>query len=317
MQVLREGRASGADRGGVIALGNFDGVHLGHQSVLRFARAQAETRKAPFAVAVFEPHPRQHFAPQAPPFRLQSSGQRLRALATHHADGVFELCFDARFAAQSSEDFAQAVLHERFGALMVIVGPDFRFGAGRKGDVAALQALGKELGFAVQSAPVLADSGEKISSSRIRAALAQGFVQQATQWLGRPWSIEGDVQQGAQRGRLLGFPTANIGLGAYQRPALGVYAVRVSVDGGAALPGVANIGVKPTLGGEHAPLLEAHLFDFSMDIYNAPIEVELIEYLRPERRFDSLDALTAQIAADADHARKILLAAPGFEKSPQ
>lgn len=314
---MREGRAAGADRGGVIALGNFDGVHLGHQGVLRFARGEAQRAGVPFGVAVFEPHPRQFFAPQAPPFRLQSGAQRLRALAAQQVDLVFELAFDANFAAQSPEAFANAVLHQRLGARTVIVGPDFRFGAGRKGDVAALTALGLELGFTVLSAPLLAgDGGEKISSSSIRAALQQGCMQLARQWLGRAWAIEGRVQQGAQRGRTIGFPTANIALAAYQRPAFGVYAVQVSIDGAEPLSGVANIGLKPTVASEIEPLLEAHIFDFSGDIYDARVEVQLVDYLRSERRFDSFDALKQQIALDAREARQIL-ASPSLEKRAQ
>lgn len=316
MDILINSRAEGTHRGAVIALGNFDGVHLGHQGVLRFARGHAQRLEAPFAAAVFEPHPRQFFAPQAPPFRLQSSSQRLRALADQQADLAFEIGFDRQLASQSSAEFAQRVLHERFGARLVIVGGDFRFGAGRSGDVAALRALGTELGFEVLTAPVLADAGEKISSSNIRAALVRGQMQQARHWLGRPWSIEGQVQAGAQRGRLLGFPTANVALGEYLRPAFGVYAVLIRIGGGKAWPGVANLGQKPTLGAEIAPLLEAHIFDFSGDIYDAPIEVQLLAHLREERRFDSLDALKAQIARDAQMARA-LLAAPGLEKSAQ
>ena len=316
MNILRNSRAEGADRHAVIALGNFDGVHLGHQGVLRFARAQAQRLGIPFAAAVFEPHPRQFFAPQAPPFRLQTSGQRLRALAAQHADLAFEIGFDRQLASQSSAEFAQHVLHDRFGARLVIVGGDFRFGAGRTGDVAALRALGTEFGFKVLTAPVLADAGEKISSSNIRAALVRGQMQQAGLWLGRPWSIEGRVQTGAQRGRLLGFPTANVALGAYLRPAFGVYAVLIRIDAGEALPGVANLGLKPTLGNETIPLLEAHIFDFSGDIYDAPVEVQLLAHLREERRFESLDALKAQIARDAQMARA-LMAAPGLEKRPQ
>lgn len=316
MKVLSEGRATGAERGGVVALGNFDGVHLGHHGVLRFAREHALAKGAPLAVAVFEPHPRQHFVPDGAPFRLQTSAQRLRSLEALHADIVFELKFDADLARQSSEEFARVVLHDRFGASMVIVGPDFRFGAGRKGDVARLRALGADLGFDVLCAEVLADDGEKVSSSNIRAALADGQVERANRWLGRAWAVEGKVQRGAQRGRTIGFPTANIALGAYQRPAFGVYAVRVRIGGAQAIAGVANLGLKPTLATQVEPLLEAHVFNFSGDIYDAWIEVQLMNYLRPERRFDSFEALKQQIAIDASGAR-MLLAAPGSEKSPQ
>lgn len=316
MNILRSSRAEGADRDAVIALGNFDGVHLGHQGVLRFARTHAQRLGARFAAAVFEPHPRQFFAPQAPPFRLQTSAQRLRALAAEHVDLAFEIGFDRQLASQSSAEFAQLMLHDRFGARMVIVGEDFRFGAGRSGDVPALRTLGTKFGFEVLTAPVLADGGEKISSSNIRAALVRGQMQQAGQWLGRPWAIEGRVQAGARRGRLLGFPTANIALGEYLRPAFGVYAVLIRIGSGAALHGVANLGLKPTLGDETIPLLEAHIFDFSGDIYDAPVEVQLLAHLRAEQRFESLDALKAQIARDAQMART-LLATPGLEKSPQ
>lgn len=316
MHPMGEGEAAQGCQGGVLILGNFDGVHLGHQGALRFARGQAQALGLPVGVLVFEPHPRQFFAPQAPPFRLQSRQQRLRALAEHGLDAVVELKFDHEFAAQTPQAFAETVLQQRFRAHTVIVGPDFRFGAGRQGNVANLTDLGRRLSFSVLTAPLLAEGAEKISSSRIRAALQAGEMAQAQRWLGRPWAIEGLVVRGAQRGRSIGFPTANVAMGAYQRPAFGVYAVKIRIAGGPALLGVANLGFKPTVALDQEPLLEAHIFDFSGDIYGRGIEVELVRYLRTEQRFESFNALKEQIARDARAAR-MLLAAPGLEEGTQ
>lgn len=307
MQVFSEqARAPEALRGTALALGNFDGVHRGHQAVIALAAEAAGARGLRRAVAVFEPHPRQFFQPTIAPFRLQSPGQRVRALEALGVDIVFQIGFDATLAALTDQAFAQSVLMERIGAAHVVVGADFTFGKGRMGNVDTLAAAGARCGFTVGVASVLTEGGDhKVSSSTIRAALAAGRVDEAAGLLTRPWAIEGIVLPGQARGRTIGFPTANVALGAYQRPALGVYAVRVDTGAGV-YAGVANIGVRPTIGGGSEPLLEANLFDFAGDLYGRRIEVALIKFLRAERKFESFDALRAQIAEDAASARAAL-----------
>ncbi len=294
------GRAEDA-RGAAIALGVMDGVHRGHQAVLADARRHGPK----LAAAVFEPHPRSHFQPDAPPFRLQTAAQRARTLAAYGADYVFEIPFDAAIAELSDEDFARKLLAEQIGASHVSVGHDFRYGKSRTGDTAALARQGAALGFTVSVVPPLLEDGLRISSTAIRTALTEGRVADATSLLSRPFAIEGEVVHGAQRGRTIGFPTANVALGDYLRPKFGVYAVRALIDN-VAVKGVANIGVKPTVGGAPAPLLEAHLFDYAGDLYVKTIETQLIAFLRDERKFESFDALKEQILRDADSARAAL-----------
>ncbi len=294
-------------RGGAIAFGKFDGVHIGHQEVLASARAVADRRDAPMAAAVLRPHPRRVFEPNAPPFRLQSRAQRDRALAAHGADHVFEIAFDRGVSQWTDEEFSERVFAQRFGAVHVSVGQHFRFGAGRTGDVESLRRAGEKLGFTTEGVPEVANlAGGKVSSTLIRDAVARGDMAEAQRMLGRPWAIEGQVQRGFQRGRGFGFPTANIPLGDYQRPRLGVYAVRADLGDACWRPGVANIGVNPTLGALPEPVLEAHLFDFDADLYGRTIEVELIVFLRTEETFDSAEAMVRQIERDADQARTLL-----------
>lgn len=295
-------------RGAAIALGNFDGVHLGHQAVIASARAACERTGAQLGVAVFEPHPRRFFQPDTPPFRLQTNAQRARALALLGVKEVFEIGFDANLARSSDREFAERLIVQCIGASHVSVGADFRFGHKRMGDVTSLTKLGDELGFSVEAvAPV--GYGEKISSSAVRAAITGGDMERAAELLGRPWAIEGEVLRGFARGRDFGFPTANIALGDYLEPRLGVYAVRVDLGDGVLLPGVASVGVNPTVGALPAPLLEAHLLDFSGDLYGKTIEVELIAFLRDEATFESTDALKAQMRQDAIDARRALVGA--------
>lgn len=294
---------NGAARGASVALGAMDGVHRGHQAVL----AEARRHRLPLGAAVFEPHPRRHFHPDAPPFRLQTADQRARTLRQLGVDIVYEIPFDAALAELSDEAFARHILAEQIGAKHVTVGHDFRYGKNRTGDAAALARQGQALGFAVSVVPPVTAAGQRISSTAIRAALADGLPDEAAQLLSRPFAIEGEVIHGAQRGRTIGFPTANIALGDYLRPKFGVYAVRARIDA-ADVPGVANIGVKPTVGGASAPLLEAHLFDYAGDLYGKTIEVALIAFLRPERKFESFEALKAQIEKDAADARAALAA---------
>lgn len=293
-------------RGASVVLGNFDGVHKGHQAAIASAQHAAAASGKPLGAIVFEPHPRRYFNPDAPPFRLQSPQQRARALGQAGVAEIFEVGFDASIAALSARAFAERLLHHALGVSHVSVGGDFRFGAGREGDVAKLTQLGAELGFTVAAiAPVGGD--RKVSSSDIRTALIAGDMDAATNALTRPFSIEGEVLRGFARGRDFGFPTANVALGEYVRPRLGIYAVRADLGDGVMLPGVASIGVNPTVGALPEPLLEAHLLDFSGDLYGRIIEVELIAFLRDEAKFDDIDQLKRQMRQDVIDARRALI----------
>lgn len=301
-----------AFRGAVIAIGNFDGVHRGHQALIGRARAMAEERHAPLAVMVFEPTPQEYFNPGAAPFRLTPFHAKARAIADLGADALIAPPFDATIARQSAQDFVLDLLISRLMVGAVVVGRDFRFGAGRAGDATLIAYMGAEEGFSTEIVdPVLADAGddEKISSTTIRQALAAGEVELAAGWLGRPFAIEGTVEHGDARGRTLGFPTANIGMGVYVRPAFGVYAVRASLfcEAGTArrLDGVANLGVRPMYKTVQ-PLLEAFLFDFDEDIYGRRLSVELVSHLRPEMKFGSVDLLIEQMNKDKAMARTVL-----------
>ena len=295
-------------RGAAIALGNFDGVHLGHQAVIESARAVADERGISLGAAVFAPHPRRFFQPDAPPFRLQSNAQRARALADLGVEEGFEIGFDAALAASSDRVFAEKLLKDALGAAHVSVGDDFRFGHKRMGDVASLTKLGAEFGFTVDVIGEISGAdGARISSTAIREAIAAGEMDKARAMLTRPWAIAGEVQRGFQRGRDFGFPTANLALGDYVRPRLGVYAVRVDLGDGVLLPGAASVGVNPTVGALPEPLLEAHLFDFSGDLYGKHIEVELIAFLRGEDKFDDTNALRRQMTQDVINARRALV----------
>ena len=294
-------------RGAAIALGNFDGVHRGHQAVIEAARLVAEGRGIALGAAVFEPHPRRFFKPDAPPFRLQSNAQRARALGDCGVEEVFELGFDAAMAQSNDREFAEHILRDLLGAAHVSVGADFRFGKNRSGDVASLTVLGRELGFTVEGVAPVSESGAKISSTAIREAIAAGDMARAAEMLTRPWAIEGVVLKGFQRGRDFGFPTANLALGEYVRPRLGVYAVRVDTGDGVLLPGAASVGVNPTVGALREPVLEAHLFDFSGDLYGKTIEVELAAFLRDEAKFDDVNVLKRQMTQDVINARRALI----------
>ena len=294
-------------RGAAIALGNFDGVHLGHQAVIASAREVAEARGVALGAAVFEPHPRRFFKPDLPPFRLQTGKQRARALGEAGVTEVFEIGFDAALAQSTDREFAERVLHDLLGASHVSVGADFRFGRGRMGDAASLAALGNEFGFSVDAVSPVIGGGAKISSTAIREAIAAGEMAKAKAMLSRPWAIEGEVLRGFQRGRDFGLPTANLALGDYVRPRLGVYAVRVDLGDGVQLPGVASVGVNPTVGALPQPVLEAHLFDFSGDLYGKHIEVELNAFLRDEVKFENVEAMKAQMREDVIQARRALI----------
>lgn len=296
-----------AARGAVLALGNFDGVHKGHASVLAQAKQLAETLGKRAGVAVFTPHPRRFFQPDAEPFGLMSDGQRVRALQAEGAELVHHIRFDAALSQMSPEAFVQDVLHTGLGAQGIVTGADFCFGKGRAGTAHDLAALCAERDITARVAEAVAETGGagKISSSDVRAALRDGDPQRAAALLGRPFAIEGEVSKGDQRGRTIGFPTANVALGPYLRPKLGVYATRSHLADGRIIAGVANLGERPTVSGTDTRL-EVHLFDFSEDLYGQTLETELMAFIRPEQKFDGLPALTAQIALDSDAARRIL-----------
>jgi len=300
-------------RGAIVALGNFDGFHLGHQAVVGRAVARGAHERRPVIVATFDPHPVRHFRPDTPPFRLTSLDQRQRMFAAAGADAMLVFGFDAALAATGADEFVAKLLAERIGASGVVTGEDFTFGAGRGGNPRVLRELGATHGIVAEVVAPVTLEGEPVSSSRIREALVAGDPGTATRLLTRPFAIEGTVIHGDKRGRQLGWPTANVELGPYLRPAYGIYAVRIRLDpgesgGGTEHNGVASIGVRPTFD-PPKELLEAVLFDFDGDLYGRTIEVALHHYLRPEIRFDGLEPLKAQMDADAAEARR-LLAAP-------
>lgn len=292
-------------RGGIVALGNFDGFHRGHQAVVGRAVARARDEGRPVIVATFDPHPVRHFRPDTPPFRLTTLDQRARLFAAAGADAMLVFGFDAALASLSAREFAQRRLVELIGAGGVVTGADFTFGKGRDGDVAVLAQLGAELGFSVDTVSPVAAEGEVVSSSRIRDALRQGQPREAAALLTRPFAIEGVVEGGAKLGRQLGYPTANIRLGSYLRPRYGVYAVRARLADGRIVEGVANFGIRPMIDPPEE-LLEPYFFDFSGDLYGQMVEVQLIDFLRDEAKYDGLDALKAQIARDCEDAKAAL-----------
>jgi riboflavin kinase / FMN adenylyltransferase len=297
-------------KGSTLALGAFDGLHLGHVAVLRAARAARPDAR--LAVAAFEPPPKCYFAgPDAPAFRLNTPRLRAERAADVGAQLMFSIGFDATMAAMSAEDFVRDVIAGALTPVHVTVGHDFAFGAGRKGDGALLTQMGRELGFGVTIVPpVLDHSGIRFSSTRVREAIKAGHLAMVTTLLGRPWRVEGVVVDGQKRGRTIGFPTANMYLEDQLEPRFGVYAVRVNIVGEPKwYSGVANFGRTPTTG-LRAPLMEVNLFDFDDDLYGKRLEVGLHAFLRPEMKFDGFEALVAQISKDADEARIILSVIP-------
>ncbi len=302
-----------ADRGAIAALGNFDGIHPGHRAVIEATRREAERLERPLAVITFEPHTREFFRPDDPPFRLTSLNAKARILEAMGVEILYVLRFDRAMATLSAEDFAAEILAAGLGVRHVVIGADFRFGRNRKGDRALLEACGEKLGFGTTVVEMIRGPGQAggrdaFSSTLIRQALRRGDVGRATDLLGRPWSIEGVVVHGDQRGRAIGFPTANLRMDGYLRPALGVYAVRVVIPKGpdaGLYDGVANLGNRPTFGKSDV-ILEAHLFDYDGDLYDRQIIIYFHGFLRPERKFDGLEALTTQITADCAAARDVL-----------
>ncbi len=294
------------DRGAAAAIGNFDGVHLGHQAVIDLTRSVANG--APLGIVTFEPHPREYFAPGAPPFRLMSAAAKANRLEKLGVDLLYEVPFNDALAALTPEEFARNIIVDTLGLTHVVVGADFCFGKGRAGTAADLQAFGAALDFGVTIAPMLSTKVGAVSSTAIRAALADGNPRIAAQMLGHWHRIDGPVITGEQRGRDLGYPTANMSIDGLHPPKFGVYAVKVNVlDGPHAgtYNGAASMGVRPMFG-VNTPNLETYLFDFSGDLYGTQISVALVDYLRGEEKFDSLDALIIQMGADCTRAREIL-----------
>jgi riboflavin kinase/FMN adenylyltransferase len=296
-------------RRAVVAVGNFDGVHRGHQAVIGEARRTARKLGAPHAVLTFEPHPRSVFQPDAPPFRLTPLRMKAHCIEALGVDFLFVVHFDLEFSKLTAEAFVHRALIEGLHARHVVAGYDFVFGHGRRGNAKLLAAMAPGLGLGFTAVPpVRAPSGGVYSSTQIRDALVEGRPARAAELLGRCWEIEGRVVRGADRGEALGFPTANVRLDDYLRPARGVYAVRAGVDLGRETvwrEGVANFGRRPTFPGE-GEFLEVHLFDYSGELYGAHLRIALIDFLRPERKFEGADALVAQIAEDCRRARGIL-----------
>ncbi len=303
--VVRDWRAVPSEaRGASVALGNFDGVHLGHRAVL--AAAHAARPDAPLAVLSFEPHPRQLFRPHDPPFRLMTAPERAAALADCGVSVLFEMPFDHDFSWLDADAFVTDILCDGLAAAHLACGPDFAFGHRRGGDTALLARRAEAAGIGLTLVPPLTDAAGPISSTRIRRDLQDGYPARAAAALGRPWAIGGTVAHGDARGRTIGFPTANIALGEHLEPARGVYAVTAHLPDGRTVPGVANIGRRPTVASGTESRVEAHLFDFAEDLYGRHVSVALHAFLRDERRFDGLDALKAQIAIDAAQARDVL-----------
>lgn len=298
-------RIEGALRGGVVALGNFDGFHEGHQAVVGRAVDLARAQGRPAIVATFDPHPVRFFKPETPPFSLTTLDQRQRLFADAGADAMLVFHFNAELAAVGAEQFVSDYLVGRAGVAGVITGRDFTFGAKRSGNVSVLADLARTHGLVCEAVGPVADGGENVSSSRIRTALLAGDPAAATRLLTRPFAIQGVVQDGDKLGRTIGYPTANIDMGGYLRPRYGIYAVRGRLSDGRMVDGAANLGIRPTFD-PPKELLEPYFFDFSGDLYGQVIEVELHAFLRPEAKFDSLDALTAQMEKDCEEAKAIL-----------
>ena len=298
------------DRGASVAVGNFDGVHLGHQAVIGLACKAGAEIGAPLGVLTFQPHPREYFQPDAPSFRLMGSQARATRLQKLGVERLYELNFNASMAALSPREFAQNVICDGLGLRHIVVGADFCFGQGRAGTVEDLQRFGQEMGFGVTVAPLLEAGQGQVSSTSIRQSLSDGRPRDAAEQLGHWHRIEGPVIGGEQRGRELGYPTANMSVDGLHLPKLGVYAVLVEVLDGpfqGSYHGAASLGVRPMFG-ENTPNLETFIFDFSGDLYGAKLSVGLVEFLRPELKFDGLQALIDQMEQDCRKARDILVA---------
>lgn len=309
MRIIRDYQyVEDSDRGAAAAIGNFDGVHLGHQAIISLTGKTAREIGCPTGVLTFEPHPREYFAPDAAPFRLMNAEAKAHRLAKLGVARLYEISFNATLSSLTAEEFAKRVIVDGLGLRHIVVGADFCFGKGREGTAADLKTFGSAMGFGVTIAPLLSTGGVEVSSTRIREALTDGRPSDAARMLGHLHRIEGEVIRGDQRGRELGYPTANMSIAGLHPPKFGVYAVRVDVlDGPHAgdYQGVASMGVRPMFG-ENQPNLETFLFDFKGDLYGARLSVALVSYLRPEEKFDGLEALIAQMDRDSAAARAAL-----------
>ena len=297
-----------ADRGAVAAIGNFDGVHIGHRAVIDLTREAAKAAGAPLGIMTFEPHPRSYFSKDPTPFRLMNAEAKANRLAKLGVEKLYEVPFNKALASLTPREFAQTVICDQLGLKHIVVGADFCFGKDRAGTVNDLQEFGREMGFGVTIAPIVAIETGNISSTAIRQALTDGKPRDAAAMLGHWHRIVGEVIRGDQRGRALGYPTANMSITGLHPPKFGVYAVKVDVLDGphkGTYNGAASIGVRPMFG-ENTPNCETFIFDFKGDLYGATLSVALIDYLRPEMKFDGLDALITQMDADCETARKIL-----------
>ena len=301
MRIVRHPRAGGP--GTAIAIGSFDGVHRGHAAILDRVVAEARARGLEPAVLTFEPLPREFFSPRTAPARLTSLSERLAEVERHGISIAFVQRFDAAFAGLSPHAFAKR-LRENYGARWVMVGPDFRYGCRRAGDVATLEAAGRELGFEVAVLPQVCDAEGRVSSTRVREALSSADFDEAARLLGRRYAIAGRVMHGAKRGRSLGFPTVNIRLARPKPPLTGIFAVKCFGAATRGLEGVASLGLNPAVNAQGPATLEAFLFDFSGDLYGRHLVIEFLKKLRDEAHFASLDELAAQIRRDCDHARE-------------
>jgi riboflavin kinase/FMN adenylyltransferase len=292
-------------RGAIVALGNFDGFHLGHQAVVGRAIQRGFHERRPVIVATFDPHPVKFFKPDAPPFRLTTLDQREGLFAHAGADAMLVFEFDKALCVTTAEDFVSDVLARQIGAAGVVTGDDFTFGRARKGNVETLRVLGEQNGIVAEAVAPVTLGDLRISSGRIREALVAGDTATTTKLMSRDFAIEGVVQDGDKRGRELGYPTANIQLADYQRPRYGIYAVRATLEDGTEHPGVASLGVRPTFD-PPVELLETHLLDYDADLYGQRIEVALHAFIRDEKKFDDVDALVAQMRNDEARARHLL-----------
>ena len=286
-----------------LTIGNFDGVHLGHQALLKQLRDAAQSRGLPVAVVVFEPHPREFFSPQQAPARLTSMREKLELFAAFGVDRVHVCRFNSRFAHMSATDFVHA-LHEEVAAKFVLIGDDFRFGSGRSGDFALMEKIGAQHGFVVQAMHSVLHDGVRISSTAVRVALANGDMRLAQRYLGRPYSISGRVEHGDGLGKRLGFPTANIQLKHNRPPLSGIFVVRAQGDDMPPMQGVASLGVRPTVRQDCKPVLEVHIFDFAREVYNKHMRLDFLHKLRDEEKYPDMDTLTRQIALDVQNAKK-------------
>lgn len=297
-------------RGSVVAIGNFDGIHKGHQAVINEAGTIARATGKPWAVMSFEPHPDAVFKPDCEPFRLSTMRTKAHMIENLGVDELLVQHFDFAFAGLTAQEFVEQVLVQGLGSTHVVAGYDFQFGKKRQGNCETLLHMGENFGFGFTAVPKVVDEqGIVYSSTRVRDELKAGNPRAAAYVLGRAFELEGRVEHGDARGRQLGFPTANLHLDEFLRPALGVYAIRAGVDGGVKtrwVDGVCNVGKRPTFEAGEDVVLEAHLFDFDADLYGKHLRVQLIERLRAEQKFDGLDAIKAQIAVDCEKAREIL-----------